>query len=423
MDPTNTHRSCVVSAAFEPIGSPSTTDKLARLDELLLYKTVSVDERRDGHFIPLDRSWWYRNFGRDYLAIQELALRTGMIEANTNERGTKRYSSNAAKAPNAGRSFCCSFRLSDDFRDGKSKIFELRRKPRNITQDTNQLSPAGRELSKRLCCLQINPEAAKNVWDQLAATYFARGFHRPYECDYGRFHSALTGISKQARKTLSSGGSISNKYTHMRYVTEGAGGAGGPSGLFESSSCRFIGLDVSNCQPLCLAIECLKYSKDRFVMDWLEHAQQGTTYERIQEWLRRGAIKPYTYTHKGLRLQTDPSKWDRDQTKKQFMVGMFGNDNFAPCWIAVGQIWPTVAEIAKQIKKVRYENLAWTCQRIESLIIIQDASMQIMQARPHMPLGTVYDCTYLPESHQDIGMHALNTAFAKHGVRVKINMI
>ncbi len=200
-------QSCVVNTAFEPVGSTSLTDKLARLNELLLYKTISVEERRDfGYWIPLPRDWWKSEFADDYTDVQNAAIKSGLMEVNCNDRGTKRYCSNAAKAPKAGQAFCASYRLSEAFRTSQTQLWELDRKPRSKANELQRLSHSGQLLAGMLPGLRVDPTAASCPWDSIAATFFNRGFHRPNECHFGRFHSALTGISKQLRQTLRVGG-------------------------------------------------------------------------------------------------------------------------------------------------------------------------------------------------------------------------
>lgn len=414
-------QSCVVNTAFEPVGSTSLTDKLARLNELLLYKTISVEERRDfGYWIPLPRDWWKSEFADDYTEVQNAAIKSGLMEVNCNDRGTKRYCSNAAKAPKAGQAFCASYRLSEAFRTSQTQLWELDRKPRSKAKELQRLSHSGQLLAGMLPGLRVDPTAASCPWDSIAATFFNRGFHRPNECHFGRFHSALTGISKQLRQTLRVGGFEQNNRTHMEYKGSGETAETGGPFFLSSSSSRFIArsmvsLDVSNCQPLCLAIECAKQSAAPDVAHWKQLAEEGATYDSIEAWLRQKRVAPFRVRYGRKSFMVVPASWNREQVKKQFMVAMFGDDSGAPVWKAIEAQWPTVAAIARGFKKNRYQALAHLCQRIESQIIIQDACSDLVTRCPGIVFGTIHDCIVAPANHEADVRRCISEAFGRQG--------
>jgi hypothetical protein len=458
---------CVVSSAFSPpSGLPrSKVDKLARLNEVLLYKSVSVKNRfEEGYWIPANQKWWKSEFGSDYRDVQNNAVEMRMLEFQPNKQGEKKsYSSDKSKSPKAKRTFCASCRLTHPYRSISYKLWPLSRKPRTKSSPSTKLSQACQTLAEYLQYMAVDPSVATNTPGALLACFFNRGFHRPVEDKYGRFHSTLTALPKTIRATLA----LKNNGTHMInetsvtsgnrrmllvasgdsckqetagpvMATHGKEAVAGRMSLMkqtrlegysphqagvvpmELSLPNFALLDIKNCIAICLSIHCLKESQAPDVDHWVNTAEAGNIYETIQSWLHKNYCQPYWYEFKGKKYKTEPSTWTRERVKKQFMITVYGDSPEHPIWSAIVALWPTVAQIMTKIKTPKYEKLAHECQKIESSIVIQEACPRLIERLPGVPFGTIHDCIAIPAKYSEIAKQELIKAFQRHGVTPKI---
>jgi hypothetical protein len=460
---------CVVSDAFNPTTklSGSMTDKLARLNEILLYKTITVKKRLDfGHWINLDSKWWRAEFGYHYVDIQKAAEKLGMLQFKRNKLGAKSYCSNAKKAPIAKKHFSVSCRLGPEFRTLDYKIWTLRRQPRTKPPTPRNLSPVGQKLAQYLLEMVVDPTAATDARGALIASLFNRGRHWSVECRYGRFHSPLSALPKKLRATLT----LKNKVQHMAIEAQETDETRGTdtdrdnetqetliqkeesasrlgsrregavarshdnsigkrvekqeaamTQLLQLASSPFAIVDVKNCIAVCLAIHCQELSRATDVAHWIKTAEAGRTYETIQNWLREYHHHSYWKKIDGEEKETFPSKWKRDTVKKRFMIPVYGNSPEHPIWQAIEQLWPTVAQIVTVIKKGNYKKMAHLCQKIESSIVIQDACRKLIERLPGVPFGTIHDSIAIPAPFVDIAKQELIAAFQRRGVTPKIS--
>lgn len=373
-------------------------DKLARLNELLLARTVSVFERRElGHWINLPRQWWSHEFGyRDYLEVQEAAESLGMLEIQRRETGVKRYLHHSGRA----KGYCTGYRLSSEYRDGSHLIWELNRKPRT-KPEYSDLSPSAAHIASKLPMWTVAPQKAQDAWDAISATMICRGSHRAVQCEYGRLHTLLTSSTTELRSSLRMVEG-QNKATSIGTVLE---------------------LDVANCQPLLLCALLPDPAEHDDYGRWNELAHDGSLYEVLLNWVRKN-IGGYLVKKAGRPFKVNPSEWTRKILKRHLMYVLFGKHpgvESDPAWKAIAYLFPKVAEKIIELKADRYQELARQLQRKESNVVIEGIGGELMRCHPEIPIVTVHDCLILPYEYRDLGIELLLKHFGDIGLKPTIS--
>lgn len=396
------NRQCIVSAAFDPpcrILDPM-RNKLARLNEQLLLRTLTTEQRRAGFYIGIPRDWWLLHFGSGYRSVQKAAESIGMIQANRNCKGRKRYC-NDPQFSDAG-TYPASYRLTADYRDGSYYIYEMSRKPRLKDCDIrlSDLSDVGERLARKLPLFSVDQSRAIHAWDALTASFINRGTYWASECEFGRLHTTMTGASKELRSTTR----IKNNVTHM-------------------DSGRLVELDIVSCQPLLLAslVRSALYTADS--KRWFEKSEAGCLYEDLLAWVKENA-KPFSLVVDDRLISINPAKWDRKKLKKNFMFVLFGDHpdvESNPVWLAIDAMFPSVAKFIRQFKHGKYQALAHKLQRMESQVIIQGCCQELLDAEPDLQIGTVHDCLILPENYEDLAIDTLKEHFGRLGLNPSIS--
>ncbi len=424
-------RTAIVSKAFKPAkgAEPRLVDKLAILNEFMLTKTVSVEERRERRFwIDVHCQIWKSLFRTNYREVIDLAIKVGMLEEQPS------YSNNS-KLNRAGKTYTMSYRLTDRYRRPGVKVWQLNRK-RHEKQGLPSfaranLKDAGVWLDEKSREFYLPSLNGLEPWDALTGQLFNLGRHRPYRCEHGRFHDLHTGLSRVARSRLAL------KIVPTYGIEEGAEEPpphltlfdGNPGELRKGYNAgapqNLASLDVSNCQPLLLGALALERSGPNVpndLADWLDFCQRGLIYEFILNWLRAGNVGPYLWTPPGKRrsFEVDPSTWDRDDVKTNIMVSVFADDELAfcqPVWQCIESNWPTMASCIQTLRKPFYRALAHKLQKRESGIVIDGICSHLAQHHPDLPVLTIHDCVIVPESAELLIRDLFLDFFGRHGVR------
>lgn len=187
-----------------------------------------------------------------------------------------------------------------------------------------------------------------------------------------------------------------------------------------------VEVDVSACQPLCLAVllhdirrdiltsvpltdeqirlartlsifpVCCASGEEDDTIRYQKDCESGKFYERMQEICKvdsRSQIK-----------------------KKLFKDVFFGKRTLA----GFRSLYPTMAGLIDWVKRHDYKHLAHELQRIESSIVINDACEVMRVQHPDVPILTIHDSILTIPEHTDLVAGVLRAAFNRRGVDPQI---
>lgn len=334
----------VIPKGYRPSGQCA--NELARLaDRILLLTSLTEERRKQKHWIPFGRTAGMAHFGSRWFSVFKAAQGSGLIEVNP------RYSK--------GR-FSKSVRLSDPYRTGEYELYALSRKPRNSARPkTGALDAKGQWLYQCLHDFYLDEIASSDPWESHAAARVHRRDLFATYCEFGRFHSNYTSLTKRLRYRL-----------HTKAY---------------DPLCQ---LDVANCQPLIIAGMAKKQSNAPDVKLWLSDCEAGRIYESILEVFQDGSVQG----HRSGRLKPAKAFQTRDAIKEPFLIALFSSVpdmHTNAVYIAIKHRYPTIARYLEQIKSTYYQALAHQCQRLESEIIIRTVCPNLLPSG--RPIFTVHD--------------------------------
>lgn len=371
-------------------------EKQAVLVAELLALTSTTKERRSGHWIPVHTDHWRRVLGGSYALILREAIQTGLVEVNP------RYS--------AGR-FSRSYRLPKALRTPDCREYELRRvKAPDVRVRLDPDDQVGHRLVDHFAAVELSGVVTSG-WGAYAVRACQAGNYYAMRCEYGRFHSTFTAMPKLVRALLT----------------------------FNSTSVAEI--DVRNAQPLLLAVQVRPAgppTKNQITPtstnpniptihmlhtsggsgEFLEACQDGQLYElllgRCQDWRLRDWV-PARYRH-----------WVKDRAlcrqdvKRQFLVLMFADlptTKSLPLFNIVARDFPAVAAYIVEAKQNDYRELARRCQRLESLLMIDQVAAELTLLGP---VVTIHDSVIVPVDRIDQATSTIQSAWSRYGVRVTL---
>ena len=384
------------SKPLQTIANPSMRDKVARLSHWMLIYTAGSKERRGKrhHWINISYDRLRAHFGNDYVSVVGTAERIGLIEVN------RRYSARKG-------GFSQSYRLAKRYLRPLIEEFPLSRKPRaKKSVGIAPMNPVGEWLASKLTMFGISPDAKpRRVWDGVSAEAIRHEEHYALRCEFGRFHSVYTAISRYLR----SGIILDQKAKNTSHA----------------SNLRIT--DVRNSQPLILAtltrnqgqgidqhpqhsykptlahIHMSTLNVPNDVLEWLRLCEAGTLYEHLAQLVG----------------------WSRADIKKEFLPLLFdrweGTQQY-PLFKLLASEFPSVAAYVESAKRVKYQELARRCQRLESGLCIDGVCGRLMREVPEIPLLTIHDSWIYPTEYEPVVHAAIREVYESEGLRVALSV-
>ena len=374
-------------------------DQTARLSSLLMLMTSTTKERRNGHFIPFSRECWRKRFGGDASYVKQAAIQSGLIDEND------RYSTGMDGA----KAFCKSIRLRDEHRTGEFRVYELQRKTRQQPKpqlDQSRLKQVGIDLTGHLLHYVLPADfQPTSIWEAFQVDRIRHHDFYATRCDYGRFHSNITGLRRNTRFQLTT---------------------------LSEEALSFI--DVKSAQPLIVGV----MARDRVrrqsgipicdtlfrddIDSWVAKCEDGSIYEFVLQQIQKYPIAPYWVTPRKKSKRpfvVDVTTWKKSQAKKAFIACMFDRIPSMlanPVYPVIEQHFPTIARFMVEAKASKYQALAHACQRMESTIMIDGATQKFMAAFPYAKPTTVHDELVCPSRFEAEARQFILAEFKKYGV-------
>lgn len=398
-----------------PQGSLPESDQEALALSHLLERTAHSDDAQHGHWISIHSSRWESVIGARYGRILR-ALKERGVEINDH------YSK--------GR-FPMSYRLSSQFRVPHFEHFRLsRRRSSSSSIRINSDDTVGMGLVERLKRLRLPTGVDVRGWNQFAAFALFTGRLYACRCQYGRFHSPITGLSRELRDRLT-------------------------TDLDEP----VLEVDISNCQPLLLGLMAVAHTEGHLPLP-VEGPPPLLSYERRAFSLRRSSTHTQPPPHSictgvsatlrrylelcqsgelydsllshcaGMSLfdfivpevrhrYAEDRPVDRDLVKRGFLVMLFSEYTATqrlPLFQVVEREFPEIARFILQAKQHCFQELARDCQRFESRIMIDGVSRQLMERYPKVAFATVHDSILIPATVRTVCECLIREQFSQFGV-------
>lgn len=397
-----------IPAGYVP--DPECPDQMAKLADLLLQETALTKERRrQGHFIPFHSNKWRDLFGGDYKPFKAAAIRSGLIDCN------ERFSTGMEENPG----FPKSIRLRAQHRTGKTIVYVAKRQPRSTQRrvlDQSRLKQVGIDLTNNLPHYVLPDLQPRSDWESLQFSRMRNGEFYSTRCDFGRFHSTITGLRKSVRLKLTT---------------------------LSKEPLSF--LDVKNAQPLIIGslartqygtgngipICCMLVDGRECVDDidlWIALCELGGIYEFVLRCIKENPIAPYWVTPKKKKKRpfvVDVSKWQKKQVKKAFIACMFDRVESMrrnPVFPTLDKHFPTIAKYMIEAKAGKYQALAHACQRMESTIMIDGAAAKLMSEHPDAKPTTVHDELICPTLLEGFAKKLIIAEFKKYGLTPSVEV-
>jgi len=219
-------------------------------------------------------------------------------------------------------------------------------------------------------------------------------------CKYGRYHSNITSFRKVLRPFLQ----------------------------FDEKPLSEI--DVSACQPLCLAVHlheikyniltsvsfsdeqlqlfhklftlpvcCASQNKDD-ASRYQKDCETGKFYDRMKEFCEVASLPKVK--------------------KKLFAEVFFGKRKGGRLLNGFRKLYPTMGRLIDWVKRHDYKHLSHTLQRIESSIVIDDACDVMRVQHPDVPILTIHDAILTTPENADLVTGIMMAAFRRRGVSPQI---
>lgn len=412
-----------------PLGTRPKSDAEAILLAELLAATATTKERRNGFWVPVPSSAWREILGSRYKATIRDAVSAGYIEIND------RYS--------VGR-FSKSYRLAKICRRPETQEYILRRPCSTSARiRIHESDSVGRALVAQFGRIGLTAKASG--WDGFCAGQIRKGSFYATRCQYGRFHSTVTGMKRQVRGQLSLDGH------------------------------QVVEVDVANCQPLILGLRaapssdldkqptpnrlntspdptthsepptqqqptpptnthsthtyttyttCGALSLHRHIRNYIAICEGGDLYGHLERLCRgRLTLRDCIPANRWHRYAKDRPLRRKD-VKRQFMVMLFANTattSRMPIFDVAATEWPALADYILAAKKDCYQNLARDCQQLESRLMIDGAAGSLL-ADSSIPIVTIHDAILTTEAHVPAVEAAIIEEFSRLGVTPKTKL-
>jgi hypothetical protein len=338
-------------------------DKLARcIFDLLRLTAMQKERMHRRHWIEIPDTTWRIWFGGDASKVKRFARELGLMESN------RSYSSMGTETRDA---FGIGYRITAGYHGSNLEEYVLRRKPRGSSSDKaryRNLDEVGLWLAGMLPLFDLDLEISdlKCVWEVIQATVIRAADHYAVRCEYGRFHSQFTSISRDLRKRLM-----------IRHSHDGA----------------LAMTDVRNSQPLTLGLLASMEGVD--CHKWIDLCSRGMLYEVIAK----------------------ESGCSRTQAKADFLPMVFDRVKAMQRYSSFGYLkraFPEIVDFMIETKKGDYRLLAQRCQKLESRIFIDGACGSLMEVGFEIPMLTVHDAVITTREGIEVVERAIRAKYREH---------
>lgn len=215
-------------------------------------------------------------------------------------------------------------------------------------------------------------------------------------CNYGRYHSNITSFRKILRPFLS----------------------------FDRKSLTEI--DVSACQPLCLAVHLHDIKHNILTTVSLSDEQKqilhklslfpvccASEIENDANLYQKDCETGKFYK----KMQEICEVEDRSKLKEKLFTDVFfGRQKSGRLLRGFKRLYPTMGRLIEYVKRNDYKHLSWTLQRIESEIVIEDACEVMRVDHPNVPILTIHDAILTVPESAELVEDVLKSAFRRRGV-------
>ena len=378
-----------MKSVLVPKGCNPGSDAEAMLLSLLHERTACNEEFRDfGYWINIGSDELRQIVGRNYCTAVKAAGAAGWIEVN------RRYST--GRSPSRADAFSKSYRLTRKYRGPHFDEHRLKRarpfKSRIRIQDGDRI---GMQLVRCLRTVTLPQNPALTAWDRYLASRIQTGQFYATRCRYGRFHSTFTGLSKVARQ-------------HLKTL------CGAP----------LIEVDVSCCQLLLIWVMAARRKsleeRRSFARNYRTCCELGTLYDLLLErcaGMTKGELMP------GKDEATAMEPVDRTSVKKALIVMTFERlkrMKQCPIFRVMTDLFPEITEFMCHRKRSNYKQLARSCQKLESRIMIDQVCSDVLRAYPEATLITVHDSILCTPQHLTFVEQCIKARFLENGVSVNL---
>ena len=402
-------------ALLIPRASNPRDDREALALEYLYERTLYSGEFQKGFWISIHASLWEQVLGRDYTKTLAALSKRGVIDINP------RYSK--------GR-FPKSYRLSDAFRRHRTEPYELlqnRQLRSSVRLDADDR--IGIALAEMFHSIQISTESGIRGWNQQIVHRIRSGRFYATRCEYGRFHSSFTGLSREVRQrltTIDGEPLIEIDVSCCQPLLVGVMATQQP----ESDS---LGVDLSqtalpivplgqpqgnhNTTPPVPYSICSALSAN--LMEYLRLCQSGQLYDRLTELCAGKTIADFIPHDKWHPFAKD-RKIQRRDTKQAFLVMLFADVptmQRLPMYQIMQDHFPDVAAFLVRAKQECYQDLARNSQRLESQLMVDGAAAELVHRHPDAVFVTIHDAILIPRRFIDVAADCIREQFERSGVQ------
>lgn len=428
--------SIIVPAGYNPTGEYR--DQLLRLASYLLELTSQTKQRMTlGYFIDIHSSVWEELFGAaDAYRVKRLAIQSGLLEENS------------SYLPGL---YSKSYRLTNQHRSGKFEPVLLDRKPRarKASLSFKNLDETGWKLADRLRSFKVPSDIMPRIpWEEYQLYKLRAGDFYACRCQYRRFHSNYTSLSKRIRHSLKIDtnsplasidvvsmqpmliGVLSERESSPTKIVSGIKHESKTNQPHQSQtpSNQDTTTRITNKQHA--------HSTSKTICPLLFHEQReteqgpsfldlcisGEIYEFVLQKLLVGNFQPYRVRLvNGREWQVNPSKWKRKHVKKSFLVCIFDQIQSMkrnPVWHVIEKYFPEIASYILKVKSDEdYQALARRCQQFESSIMIDGIAAKFMESFPDSPILTVHDEVIVSAEMIEELENIFYERFAMYGIR------
>ena len=191
-----------------------------------------------------------------------------------------------------------------------------------------------------------------------------------------------------------------------------------------------VEVDVSACQPLCLAVLLHDIRRDILTSVPLteEQIRLARTLSIFPVCCASGedddTIRYKKDCESGMfykRMQKICKVADASEVKtKVFAEVFFGKRKKGRLLTGFRELYPTMGRLSEWVKRHDYKHLAHELPRIESSIVIDDACEVMRLQHPDVPILTIHDAILTTPEHVGLVKDVLRAAFNRRGVNPRI---